>query len=299
VNAPRPTSPPPPGLEVAYSVGSSDSAVVASVSTGIVRSTDGGASWALLDPTRVREFAANGATLYAASNGGVLGSHDSGLHWFLAAPPSGPPLVPAWGFASIGDQIFAIGDFDGVWRSSDHGAHWQRVSTGLPATRLHHLAASNGVLVGITTTQVYRSNDGGENWVLLSGLPTDFPFGFAGGAGEFFLVDAFGPAFVSHDDGDTWIPTSGELPGPLEVRKAILLAGALYVTTDRGLFRTADGGASWQHLAVGSSPATVVNDVTEHGGALYAATDREGVQRSDDGGNVWRRVDATGGGSLP
>jgi photosystem II stability/assembly factor-like uncharacterized protein len=89
-------------------------------------------------------------------------------------------------------------------------------------------------------------------------------------------------------------PTSAVGPG-------LALAGAgdgSLFKADRGLFRSADGGATWTGLPV--PPAlrpSLLSRVATAGdeGGLVAAGPGAGVLRSDDGGQTWRAV----GGGLP
>ena len=296
VSAPTPTpaSPPASVSENVFSVGTCDSAVVASVG-GIVRTTDGGRTWSTTDATNVRAFAAIGSTMFSAANGAVLTSPDAGLHW----SPVSKAMLPSasfWSFAVVADRVFVNGTFIGVYRSTDLGATWQTANNGLPGNaQVGRIAATNGVLIALVGTEIYRSKDGGDSWEHLSALPTQYPYGFAAGNGNFYITDAFGPVYVSRDDGDTWSRTAVDLPPAIHPYKAVVLGTVLYVISSEGLYRTLDDGASWQQVAVGGHTWTAVNDVTLHDGSLYVATDGSGVQRSDDNGATWTRVHPTGG----
>ena len=297
VNAPAAPAAPPPATsitETVFSVGSCDSAVVASVG-GIVRTTDGGHTWSTTDGTNVRAFASIGSTMFSAANGAVLTSPDAGLHW-SRVPATMLPNATFWSFAVVADRIFVNGTFLGVYRSTDLGATWQTANNGLPGNaQVGRIAATNGVLVALIGTEVYRSSDGGDSWAHLSALPTQYPYGFAAGHGSFYITDAFGPVYVSRDNGDTWSRTAADLPPAIHPYKAVVLGAALYVISAEGLYRTVDDGASWQQMAVGGHTYTIANDVALHDGSLYVATDGIGVQRSDDDGATWTRVHPTGG----
>jgi|GEM_PF-1545447 len=66
---------------------------------------------------------------------------------------------------------------DNVFRSTDGGAHWQQVGTGVPAVSLPDLAFSPGFARDHTaylTSEdggLYRSRDGGTTWTLAARLP--------------------------------------------------------------------------------------------------------------------------------
>ncbi len=63
------------------------------------------------------------------------------------------------------------------------------------------------------------------------------------------------------------------------------------VTTDTGIYKTANGGASWTAMNAGLADTTVnwlLFDVS--GNALYASTETGGVFRSTDGAQNWQQV---------
>src|SRR5437868_15417813 len=62
-----------------------------------------------------------------------------------------------------GTDLFA-GTFDGIFRSSDNGMSWVRVSTGLTDPYVRALLESGGNLFAGTESAVYRSTDDGVSW---------------------------------------------------------------------------------------------------------------------------------------
>jgi photosystem II stability/assembly factor-like uncharacterized protein len=75
----------------------------------------------------------------------------------------------------------------------------------------------------------------------------------------------------------------------------------LFLGAHAGLFRTEDGGTTWQPVALPSKhPHVDVMAVTAHpedARTIYAATHEAGVLRSADGGTTWQEVN-TGLGGL-
>ncbi len=63
------------------------------------------------------------------------------------------------------------------------------------------------------------------------------------------------------------------------------------VTTDTGIYKTANGGSSWNAVNSGLGD-TIVNWLTfdASGDALYAATESGGIFRSTDGAQTWQQV---------
>src|SRR5690349_17886782 len=111
--------------------------VYAATSQGLLKSTDGGRSWAPLDA----------ALPGAASPVDALA---------VAADPFSPGVL----YAAI------AGGASRLYRSADHGATWRLSSRGIGA-RILTLAAhptQRGVVLAGTTDGVFRSANSGESW---------------------------------------------------------------------------------------------------------------------------------------
>jgi photosystem II stability/assembly factor-like uncharacterized protein len=137
-----------------------------------------------------------GVRLYQQNHDGVYRSDDGGHRWLdvSAGLPSrfGFPLAVHRGDAETLYVVPLECDEPGrrhvpdgqmaVWRSRDGGAHWQRLTDGLPHERTAlsvlrgALALDSfqpaGVYVGTTTGQVYWSADEGDTW---RALPARLP----------------------------------------------------------------------------------------------------------------------------
>ncbi len=123
---------------------------------GILKSTDGGATWALV-----------GASSFAGTSISRIIVH-----------PTNPSIV--WVGNSPGSAGFVcttgIGSY-GVWKSIDGGATWNRVLTGDQFFGASDLAISptdpNRLYAGLQLSGVWTTGDGGTNWTKLAGgLPT-------------------------------------------------------------------------------------------------------------------------------
>jgi hypothetical protein len=159
---------------------------------GIFKSTDGGASWSVVNTglTNSLVFAlaldpTTPTTLYTGTGGGVFKSTDGGASWSavntgltntnvraLALDPTTPTTLYAgtWG--------------GGVFKSTDGGAHWSAVNTGLTDTYVHALAldpTTPGTLyAGTYFDGVFKSTDGGAHWSAVNtGLTDTYVFDLA------------------------------------------------------------------------------------------------------------------------
>lgn len=62
------------------------------------------------------------------------------------------------------------------------------------------------------------------------------------------------------------------------------------VTSDTGIFKTTNGGASWTPANTGLGDTTINALLFDSNGALYAATESGGIYRSTDGAGTWNQV---------
>ncbi len=205
------------------------------------------------------------------------------------------------------------GTNDGVWRSTDRGATFRR--TGFPDAKkqvwcfMVDSRDPKRIFAGASPIDVYRSDDGGANWRKLAtpviGTHCKGPFAsrvmrFAQNPkkpDEIYAALEINGVMRSTDGGETWQDCSegliklSERPhlkskivsdttaeGMLDGHAVTINAAdpdSPIVALRMGLFRTRDGGKSWQDMEVGRfSPTTYGRDVkaspTEPN-TLYAA----------------------------
>ena len=260
--------------------------------------------WRLIGPHRggrvlaVAGVPGDASTFYfGAVDGGVWRTRNAGVTWeplfddqpiasigALALAPSDPNVIyVGTGEASIRSDI-TYGA--GVYKSSDGGVHWHAL--GLSDTR--HIGK---VLVDARNPDV----------VLVAALG-----------------HAYGPnpergVFRSSDGGRTWTkvlykdPDTGAIDLAADPTDPQVVYAALYQARrtpweqyppdegpGSGLYKSADGGATWTPLSGHGLPAGPVGRIglaAGRGGRVYAligAKAGAGLYRSDDGGATWRLV---------
>lgn len=235
-----------------------------------------------LDPARPQD-------VYAATNGGVLVSHDLGAHWSntglsgvyfgsndLFRGSSGErlvtdPLHPG--------QLFFASRRDGLWRKAPEGP-WEKLP-GLPATSCIQQAGrcvdvgdtfvvadpAGGdcphgtcrIYAGVYGSGVWTSSDSGENWTRIGADPDPLRAAVAsdgtlyvtfGGSEEAYS----GPGAVRRYVEGRWQDIT---PGPRDTSYSGISVSAqdsrlVMVTTNQAhIFRSTDGGTHWSELAVG------------------------------------------------
>lgn len=167
----------------------------------------------------------------------------------------------------------------GAYRSDDLGENWIRVS-GLPNTvRAMHFTGS-ALFAGTNVRGVYKSTNGGLNWFLSnSGMTDTSVFALASIGTEIFAGTLTG-VFRSTDNGQTWDNINNGLPS-VQVSALYVWGGTIYTGGSDGVYYSTDHGSSWTQ-----TNSYLVYSLTGHGTNLYAGT-KEGFLRSTDYGSTW------------
>ena len=259
--------------------------VYAGVVTGIVRTSDDGATW---DPvkytglfTRIVVDPTTPTTIYiAAALFGVFRSTDDGVNFpettagmtnkdvrALAIDPSHPAT------------LYAGTNGGGVFKTGDSGATWTSASTGLSSMNVFSLAidpASSSKIYAGTSSGVFRSSNGGGTWSSSSGLPAGIVLGVAAIPGSptlLFAGTAQGP-YRSTDGGATWSAANADVPASTTSFAFDPDTGTLYAGTSAGVFASGDSGASWTALLDGLANLAIADVLV-----VSAATDGAGIYR--------------------
>jgi parallel beta-helix repeat protein len=255
---------------------------IATLTSGIYKSTDCGATWAeantgltelRLLQVKILPDAANAATVFAlAENGSLFGTTDGGAHWSLVSRElekvDRRNLVLSSLFGTdhtmyVAAQNWArdeLGGEPGVFKSTDGGVTWARVANGMTDTHAWKVVASAdldaaGVVFALVNGGIVRTTDGGANWTMLA------------------------PPDGSYND--------------LAVSPAYATDHTVVVTSWSGqVYRSTDGGAAWTSIADGLgdprypafSPAYATDHTLCHG-QNWGGNDR--VTCTTDNGATW------------
>lgn len=265
-------------------------AMYAGSDSGVIRSLDDGISW----QTWARVGVVDGNVTIARDTVVALARLDT-LHRIPISDSSKATSITlpwnAYALSVVGGDLWASAPGPGVLRSTDLGATWERRDSGLPriASRpIRRLA--NGDLV-LLHDNVYLSTDDGATWTRRGGI--GIPYELVSPAPGLIAVATSDGVVRSTDRGDTWSgPASGIRAEYIQAIEGDAAGDAVYISTDRGLYRTLDDGATWTLLRRSSVGVTFSERFTVAAdGSIFTMTSGGEIFRSTDRGSTWEPRD--------
>jgi len=195
------------------------------------------------------------------------------------------------------DIFFAGTFFSGIFRSTDNGANWMEVNSGLRLSSFINALVINSnrhIFAGTSFFGVFRSTDNGGSWTQ-TGLKTTVNVLAITNPNGHIFAGTVGKVFRSTDNGATWTATNIGLTNTSVNTLAINSNGDIFAGTSnflqptgRGVFRSTDNGVSWTQTGLTniSIYALAINS-NEH---IFAGTDSNGVFLSTDNGFSWTQT---------
>jgi len=215
---------------------------------GLLASGDGGRTWAALpveDDAMSTATAADGSIIIAGHDV-FLASADGGTTW--APITTDLPSLDIHGFARDPRdprRMWAYPATGGLWESTDGGATFEQVRADNVLFPTAVEAGSSTRLLGVDTTGLIESLDGGRTWTPLETPPT-FPMtAFAASSdGRRLYAGAQDGLYRSDDGGQTWSATA--YTGSV-FAIAATADGRTVILVDRAtdVYRSNDAGATW------------------------------------------------------
>ena len=219
-------------------------------------------------------------------------------------------------------NIMFAGTQRGLYRSKDRGDNWERMN--LTEGRIvwsikFHPSDPNTLFLGTEGSEVFKSEDGGENWQYQSTIsnPDSVQMAFAtrilglaiesNNPEHMYAALEVGGAARSSDAGKSWQIVNSQFDGDVDLMDLHGVAvgsadsSAVFISNRVGVWRTRDRGENWENLqferfsdikysrGIQASP----NDPN----TLYACvgmnfgSEEGGVLRTTDLGETWERFD--------
>jgi hypothetical protein len=319
-----PAGAPPAGALALAAAPGSATTVYAGTARGVWKSGDAAATWQpassglaatgiyalAIDPLHPR-------ILYAAAAGavqgqGLLESGSGGERWRLVGPPWLADYLGLLVVDPVTPNVLYASSSKGVAKSVDGGNTWEVLEPGrdgaCPVSSLAMDPADHDTLYAACSSggcQAFKSTDAGRSWSCL-GIAAAYGIGslaIAPGTpstlyatGEVYLDQGLQAGMIkSTDAGVTW-----RIVAPGLFRRALDLltlaidptdAERVFLSGERGLYRTIDGGKTWievdRRLPVELGTVAISLAIDPRRPATVYAAGAFGVYRSTDGGLRW------------
>ena len=285
-------------------------------SAGLFHSDDGGAHWTHMngDPAAT-SLAITGGRLFVVGGGGLyLGAitTESVTQRQIGGPAPRPLLMfdmaldphDATTLFATGLEGLGTVNLDRVFRSSDSGRTWERITNDSDGTlRERPVVDAIGDLYAGGSGVMWRFAKASQTWESWSG-PLFEPKQLLANpqrAGWLYAIDT-SLAVYSADGGHDWYPmiavtgftTMSIAPNGNDV----------YAGNSDGVFASSDGGVTWRHLGSTALPAAGIAVAPSRPTTIYrmanAGVDRPAALfRSDDGGASWIGLHWPGESNIP
>jgi len=297
----------PPSIRQVAIDPQSPGTVYAAGSGEIHKSTDGGSSWNTFFFSGVEERSlvidpSDPRNLYLAASNGIERSIDGGENW--TAVNNGLTFSRVYDIAidaNLGNVLYAATD-DGFFKSVDSGDNWQLLLDNIDvfgsprALVVDPTSPIPGTVYGLTSSDVYKSTDGGATWVRTSpGLTSNRLDDLAIDPQNPMVLYAIGDGEIwkTVNGAASWDPSgSGHIPTSISYEIAVSPSDPERVlsASPGGVYASEDGGASWSDRSNGLRNTLAQDIVVDSGDAqiLYAATG-SGFYKTLDGGLSWVR----------
>ncbi len=199
----------------------------------------------------------DGRIIIGVYNTGMFRSADQGQTWELINDglevyydydTSGQQTFTALGLGVSPNGTIFMGNYNGMWRSTDNGDTWtkQNIDLGYPYI-FGFIFPSEDLIYATTQGGIFTSIDNGDTWVKMES--------YTGGGEHLFLMDD-GTLFAS-------------------------------VQANTGLYRSTDEGETWEGILMSSIYSYPFGMEKTSDGTIYAATNGKGIIYSTDNGDSW------------
>ena len=178
-----------------------------------------------------------------------------------------------------------------VFKSTDGGQTWQDISKGLPenlgqdSIRGNNVFANDQALFVKVGSELYHSTSNATAPFWTKEISPGQHSSVAAGKSGILANKYWAVNFKKIDGTSVWSPMFENLQGPRMRSTFETAAGAIFIGTDEGIFKTDNSGETWKLVYAGG----FVGHLAEANGVLLAIGMKR-IIRSTDNGENWTRV---------
>lgn len=267
---------------------------------GFLTSTNNGVNWVInqtLNNKGIRCIATSGNCIFIGidfysnfygEGEGIMKSSDSGNTWNYVNKGLGNLKVTSLLCDSL--TLYA-GTLTGMYRSTNLGDSWHPINSGLNGMGITCIeSGNNDILAGSDLMGIYKTSDGGLNWVHIDqGLTANIINKIAVSGDWFYAATAgyyweYGGVYISSDRGTNWRYSLAVD----EALSVIILDNCIFVgVKNAGIKRSTNNGLTWQNVNNGL-PINFVTNFASLDTILFASSYLQpGIYRTTNKGETW------------
>lgn len=298
--------------------GTGNTDIFVGTSNGVFRSTNNGGSWISigLEKTNISALAINsngtgGINIFAGTwSNGLFLSTDRGSHWSAVNSGIADTYISALAinsnnsgginlFTGNGANIFVGTQEGNVYLSSNNGASWSAVNTGLISgsfdwgAGIFSLTVNGSNIFACTLAGLFLSTDNGLNWkpmnngiqsITVNAIAVDS--NIAGNTSVFAGTFPSG-VFLSTDNGTNWTAVNNGIRS-VNISALTVIGRNIFAGSSDGVFRSTNNGVSWNDGGLDGSYVVKLLSASDQAGdtVIFAGT-WSGTFLSTDYGNNW------------
>ena len=261
----------------------------------IIKSTDKGETWFELytfysTEAKYITVGSNNWIYVGTAGGGIFISTDYGGSW--ASYNESLTNLNVNSIFYMDGYIFALTDGGGIFRSPINEIKWTVINNGITPVYSNYIFASNyairsdGLIILATNTELYKSSNYGDDWILLSKTSAVEKMVFDSNNVLYAAISVYEPGIKrSFTTGESWENYGLEGLNCYEIifNDSVFFAGTLL----SGLFRKLPGENWAEVFNQGTVPVATEKLLFSDDGRIYAGTQDWGLYFTTDFGDSW------------
>ena len=195
-------------------------------------------------------------------------------------------------FAISGNNIFTGIENDGIYLSTNDGANWTLINTGLTNTGVRSLSISGiNVFAATAGSGVFLSTNNGTNWTAINNGLTNTDVRSIIAMSPYITVGTNGGGvFGSSDNGVTWGTNNAGLTDLHVSSLGFPSTNILFAGTSGGVFMFDYGGTNTYSAVNNGLTNLDVYTLLGNGADLYAGTQGGGIFKTTNNGTNWSAI---------